>query len=205
MPRRAATRSSRAARPGRSRWVAPDGLVPHPRYGAMPRFTDAAPRGDLARPLPHYRYTAATVIDGTVVVADLRRQAAATVAAPYYLDVRQRCRGCARPFIFYAEEQRHWYEELGFSLDAWCDRCVPCRKLGQQRRQRFHRYADAIVRPVLDDAALAQLLGDAITLWQDGRLRKRGTLERLLGRGRRQLAGHPATAALAAALRDARR
>jgi hypothetical protein len=203
MTRRAASRQTRAARPGRSRWVAPTELVPHPRFGVMPRFTDAAPR-EAARGLPRYRHTAATVIAGTAVLADLRRQARATMATPYYLDVLLTCRGCARPFIFYAVEQQHWYEELGFGLDAWTERCVPCGKVGQQRRARFHRYAEAIVQPSLDDAALAQLLDDAAALWREGRLKKRATLERLLGRARRQVPAHPATAALAALVRAPR-
>ena len=205
MTRRASSRPARAARPGRSHWVAPVGLVPHPRFGAMPRFTSAAVTGDLSRPLPHYRYTAATVIAGTVVCADLRRQVGATVATPYYLDVLLTCRGCRRPFIFFADEQQHWYEELGFSLDAWTEHCVPCRKLGQQRRVRFHRYADAIVQATLPDAALAQLLDDARALWVEGRLRKRATVERLVSRARRQLPEHPATTALAALLRSPRK
>ncbi len=190
-------------RPGRSRWPTPPGLVPHPRFGSHPHFTDVpVPTGTYGGGTP-YRYEPTTIIEGTVVCATPARQLKATVPYAYYLDVLLTCRRCDRPFIFFALEQQHWYEELGFSLDAWTNHCSECRKLAQADRRRFHRYADAISQPTLDDAALAQLLGDALAMWQAGRLTKRGTLERLLGRGRRQLPDHAVTAALQAALRPA--
>lgn len=184
-------------RPGRSRWVAPADLVPHPRYGAHPRFTDvAAPAGTT-----HYRYEPTTIIAGTVVLATPARQHKATVPVTHYLDVLLTCRRCARPFIFFADEQRHWYEELGFVLDAWATHCTACRKLAQVDRRRLHRYATAVAQPRLDDAALAQLLADALALWRAGRLTRAGALARVLGRARKQLPTHPHTAALQAALR----
>lgn len=52
------------------------------------------------------------------------------------------CQGCRRPFLFFAAEQKHWYEELGFSIEADCNRCVPCRKQQQgiaHKRETYQR------------------------------------------------------------------
>lgn len=75
---------------------------------------------DRPRRIPH-----------TAIVADLDRQTPATVPATHYYDVERRCRDCGRPFIFFAREQKHWYEELGFGLDSDCVRCVDCRRRQQ--------------------------------------------------------------------------
>ena len=50
--------------------------------------------------------------------------------------MRRRCVDCAVEFLFSAEEQAHWYETLGFTLDSVPIRCVPCR-------QGARRLADA--------------------------------------------------------------
>ena len=46
----------------------------------------------------------------------------------HYYDLKRKCRDCGRPFIFFGQEQKHWYEDLGLPLEADCVRCVPCRK-----------------------------------------------------------------------------
>lgn len=55
-----------------------------------------------------------------------------------YGPLEKRCRDCGVDFVFTAEEQRHWYETLGFFLDSTAVRCSSCRtkrrKLEQARR-----------------------------------------------------------------------
>ena len=70
-------------------------------------------------------------IPNTAIPADLSKQTPATVPVTHYFDLERQCRDCQRWFIFYAEEQKHWYEQLGFGLDADCVRCVDCRKQQQ--------------------------------------------------------------------------
>src|SRR5262249_1916680 len=77
----------------------------------------------------------ARMIPGTAIAADLSRQTPATVPVTHYYDIDKVCRDCGRKFIFFAEEQKHWYEELGFPLEAEAIRCPPCRK----RLQRIGR------------------------------------------------------------------
>jgi len=115
--------------------------VEHPRFGRGPRFTGIRPR-DVP---PGYRlttYTSDNPIDGTAVEADLNRQASSPVPVLYYFDVKRTCVDCNRPFIFFAEEQRHWHETLGFHLSAECVRCFDCRKLQHGIEGMRRRYED---------------------------------------------------------------
>jgi hypothetical protein len=141
--------------------------VEHPRYGRGPRYTSLDPdpldatvhlhwnatsqREIVARfqaltgkPWP-YLDTVSYMshvkrIPNTAIAADLARQTPATVPVTHYFDLERVCRDCQRHFIFFAEEQKHWYEELGFGLDSDCVRCVECRKRQQgiaRKRQRY--------------------------------------------------------------------
>ena len=146
--------------------------VEHPRYGKAPRFTGLDPNPNASAVHLHWNthyFTEAQLremerllgwrltfpddgtrmIRGTAVAADLSRQAAATVLVTHYYDVDKVCRGCGRRFIFFAEEQKHWYEVLGFPLEADAVRCPPCRKRLQyvsRARQRYERLFHAPAR-----------------------------------------------------------
>ena len=56
--------------------------------------------------------------------------------------MKRQCLDCGRLFIFFAEEQKHWYEELGFGLDSDCVRCVVCRKRQQGLARERERYEE---------------------------------------------------------------
>lgn len=97
-------------------------------------------------------------IPGTAVVADLARQTAATVPVTHYFDLDRICRDCRQPFIFFAEEQKYWYEQLRFGLDSDCVRCVPCRKVHQvvaRRRKRYEELFHVPVRSINEDIEMA--------------------------------------------------
>jgi hypothetical protein len=54
------------------------------------------------------------------------------------------CRTCGAPFIFTAEEQKHWYEDLGFFIDATAVHCGPCRAAHQRVEAARRDYAAAL-------------------------------------------------------------
>ena len=142
--------------------------VEHPRFGKVPRLTglDVAPDSPAVSPhwntryvspavlremerllgwVPTYPDDGTRVVPGTAVAADLSRQTPATVPVTHYFDIEKACRDCGRRFIFFADEQKHWYEELGFPLESDAVRCPPCRKrlqkiarLRQRYEQLFH-------------------------------------------------------------------
>lgn len=116
-------------------------FVTHPRYGRRPRFTGLNPDTDFqAGVFLHWHTPRDCRIPNTAVPADLSRQSPATVPVTHYFDAKRKCRDCARPFIFFADEQKYWYEELGFALEADCVRCVACRKKEQGLEQKRERY-----------------------------------------------------------------
>lgn len=119
-----------------------DDFVEHPRYGRAPRITGLNPQTDLATGHPYLHWNATARIPNTAVEADLSRQSRATVAITHYYDVERTCRDCRRPFIFFALEQKHWYEELGLPLEADCVRCVPCRKRQHGIAAQRERYEE---------------------------------------------------------------
>lgn len=107
-------------------------FVTHPRYGQRPRITGLNPEPDsAAHVFLHWHSPADSRIPNTAIAANVSRQTSATVPVTHYFDVKRQCQDCGRPFIFFAAEQQHWYEDLGFRLDADCVRCAVCR-----RRQR---------------------------------------------------------------------
>lgn len=116
-------------------------FVEHPRYGQRPRFTGLdvtdSPDGQV---YCHWHSPVGVRVPNTAVVADVARQRPATLHVTHYFDAKRVCRKCGRPFLFFAEEQKHWYEALEFPLEADCVDCVPCRKDEQQLRLIRQKY-----------------------------------------------------------------
>lgn len=118
----------------------------HPRYGRGPRYTGLNPG---ASDHGSWRLSSekAIFVPGTGVVADLAKQSFSCVATTIYMDEIRSCRVCGQKFLFFAEEQKHWYEELGFTLDADCVDCLKCRKADQAKRVLFGRYQELWENP----------------------------------------------------------
>jgi len=147
--------------------------VEHQRYGSRPRITglDVDPDDpdvflhwstgllsqDSWRVLeglgvdPDELGETAEVIPGTAVVANLEIQTPATVAVTHYYDIARPCRDCDRMFIFFAVEQKRWYEELNFPLEADCVRCYPCRAEMRALQKLRFRYEELVGQEELDE------------------------------------------------------
>jgi hypothetical protein len=131
----------------------------HPRFGKYPRVTGLNPESDFTTGKPFLHWNAAERIPNTAVEADLSRQSRATVPVTHYYDVKRKCRDCGRPFIFFAEEQKHWYEELGLPLEADCVRCVPCRKRQHgiaAKRERYEELFHRVERTADENLEMAE-------------------------------------------------
>ena len=118
-------------------------FVTHPRYGQRPRITGLNPESDYGgNVFLHWHSPKECRIPNTAIRADLSRQSPATVPVTHYFDAKRQCRDCCRPFLFFAEEQKYWYEELGFALESDCIRCVVCRKNQQGLEYKRERYEE---------------------------------------------------------------
>jgi len=151
-------------------------FVPHPRYGSQPRMTGlnvenlkdgayircwtATELESWTQKNSFYGIDPAHIgclIPGTAIVADPSRQVGSSMASTHYYDIERKCRDCGQLFIFYAEEQRYWYEDLQFPVDADCIRCVPCRKRSRtldQLKARYDELSAAESRTVLDEVEM---------------------------------------------------
>lgn len=89
-------------------------FVTHPRYGQGPRFTGLNPENDNAtgRVFLHWHSPQGVRIPNTAIPADVSRQVPATIPVTHYFDAKRRCADCGRAFLFFAAEQKYWYEEL---------------------------------------------------------------------------------------------
>jgi Probable zinc-ribbon domain len=118
-------------------------FVFHPRYGQQPRITGLNPETEYDGEIfLHWHSPKECRIPYTAIPADLSRQSPATVPVTHYFDVKRQCRDCGRPFIFFAEEQKYWYEALGFALESDCVSCVVCRKKQQGLEHKRERYEE---------------------------------------------------------------
>lgn len=112
-------------------------FVEHPRYGRGPRLTTLVVKGTV-----YLGWRTKYLIPNTAVKADISKQKPATFHFTHYYDQQRRCLDCDREFIFFALEQKYWYEELGFGFDSDCVRCVPCRQKQQGHEWNRRQYED---------------------------------------------------------------
>jgi hypothetical protein len=174
-----------------------DAYVEHPRYGKRPRFTALNPdphdpvvnfhwnatnvheiqkrvqrifgkKDDILKPLEEIMPRALPRVPCTAIKADTSKQKHPTVPVTHYYDLERVCRSCKRPFIFFAEEQKHWYEELHFPLEADCVKCPECRKKEQslaRNRATYERLSGVKNRDWNDNLKMA---GCALILLENG-------------------------------------
>lgn len=157
-------------------------LVEHPRYGAAPirsreNYNEWQVRDAF------WQYGALThdrkiLFPETAIRADLTRQNYCCSPRYLYVDMAKVCRKCGRWFIFFALEQKYWFEDLGFFVDADCVHCQDCRHEEHVLKDRIARY-DALrgqaEKTVEEWAELGQI---ADTLWEAGYIRKPETLRK---------------------------
>lgn len=184
----------------------PRDLVPHPRFGAR-----SVPSGfDVPRALIRavYCYDRPPVFPESAIPADISRQNYTVQPRPCYVDIMMRCHRCDRHFIFFAQEQRYWYEELAFWVDARCIHCPECRRWRHRLRRAHQRFSHAVSRGDWSDEELAALVRDAALLYVAGVLQSEQKLRRLKNLAQARIPGSDATRqiiALVAELRARRR
>lgn len=139
-----------------------------------------------------WAYAEADIFVPSAIPADTSRQNFTVFPRGYYVDMLKYCRDCKRKFIFFAVEQKHWFEELGFYIDADCVRCVECRANDRIAQQRFHRYSRTINKDDLSDEALAILIEDSVFLWNIEMVRNENSLRRLKNLANKRIPDHEA-------------
>jgi len=143
-----------------------DRYVDHPRYGKRPRVTGNSPTEDSGavhlhwhngpfygddsvprqwRDFPRDFWDDGTrTVPDTAIAADLDAQAPATGGVTHYFDLDKVCRDCRRRFLFFAEEQKHWYEEIRLPLEADAVRCCACRRAVREAKEMHRTYEELV-------------------------------------------------------------
>ncbi|MBK9090023.1 MAG: zinc-ribbon domain-containing protein [Holophagales bacterium] len=115
----------------------------HRLFGEVPLLPGPGASG-LSGPAWTYDPDYRPDLPAGAVRGDPRRQLfCCEVPRYFYVDADRTCRDCGAPFVFSAREQKHWYETLGFRLDAAAVRCLSCRRVYRRDRGIARALADA--------------------------------------------------------------
>ena len=140
---------------------------------------------DDPRKMPGHFYWGALRRDyASAVRADPERQNYSVVPRYWYLDATFRCARCEEEFTFSATEQRAWYEEYGFYVDAFPKHCLSCRREVRDAKELRREY-DRDIENVIggnDLEAKKKLAGTIDTLCEIG-----GELPPRMNENRRRL------------------
>lgn len=176
-------------------------LVPHPRYGSAPIPSNVQGVSTEAILRSHWSYRSEKIFPESVLMADTSKQNFSVFPRECYVDMRKTCRSCRRPFIFFAAEQKHWFEVLQFYVDADCVHCPECRVQRIAAKRACQRYSSLILlaKPTQDE--LQQLVDASLLLHAQGTLKSRDRLGQLKNAALRLIPDYPGTLALVEALR----
>jgi hypothetical protein len=115
----------------------------HPLFGHVPLLPGPGASG-TSGPARTYDPDYRPDLPAGAVRGDPRRQLfCCEVPRYFYVDADRTCRDCGARFVFSAREQKHWYETLGFRLDANAVRCLPCRRAFRRDRGIARALSDA--------------------------------------------------------------
>ena len=179
---KAEARNRRRAQKRYRRLDVPRHFVDHPRYGDLPIISGEAWTETQIR-RAHWSYGRVNwdhtiLFPETAIRANPCRQLAGYGWRTLYVDIARRCRTCGQWFLFFALEQKFWFEELGFFIDADCVHCQPCRHAAHAEQRLKDRYAALLNQPEKSMREWQELESLADHLFASGHITKPGTLLR---------------------------
>ena len=84
----------------------------------------------------------------SAIRADVSSQNYTVCPRHWYVDAVMKCESCRTEFEFTANEQKHWYEELGFYVDSYAKNCIECRRTHRNQKALRQEY-DTRIKSVL--------------------------------------------------------
>ena len=158
--------------------------VPHPHFGQGPRFTgfDPDPRTErvslswwcvLPTDEESEKFDDSVAVLGTAIIADQSAHRPMTFQFTHYYDIDRRCHDCGRRFIFFAEQQKYWYETLKLYGGVNCLHCVECRKKRRHLARAKRTYEALIHASELSSDGLQKLISSGLELIEAGLAGKR--------------------------------
>jgi len=177
--------------------------VPHPRYGSSPRPSGVkVSESELRRGL--WGLSNKLIFPETALIANTTLQNFAVYPRKYYVDILKECRQCHRPFIFFAREQRYWFETLKFYVDADCVHCPKCRRESRVLQRRLRRYSDLFAKKDITRKELMFLVDDARHLLERGVLKNLSNLGSVKNKAMKEIPEYQGVLELAEAIKAAK-
>ncbi|MDX2199271.1 MAG: zinc-ribbon domain containing protein [Phycisphaerae bacterium] len=162
-------------------------LRPHPVYGPAPHRTgEQLP--EIVRVGARYD---AIVFPQSATPVGVQSRPARFWRSSWYVDELRQCSQCETLYIFFAAEQRYWYEELGISVDEKPFDCYPCRFIRHEVNERVERWAKLAAGPDLTKDELRNCARQAIEMISAGEMPRSEALSSFVGRVRKHLKGEP--------------
>lgn len=152
--------------------------VKHPRYGDKPKYSNNNYSLDEILQ-SHWHYDRETIFPESAIPADIGKQNYSVFPCTIYVDIEKKCRQCGRWFIFYALEQKYWYEELYFIIDADCVKCIDCRKKEQTIKLMIRDYEALVKNNNRTDTETKKLRNIALELLQLGYIRNKHNIAKI--------------------------
>lgn len=141
--------------------------VEHPRHGRFPHVSgEVIPEHEIRK--GHRYYRSAKIFSRSVITADITKQNYAMYPRTFYVDMEEKCVACGSEFIFFALEQKHWFEELGFYIDSRCVRCCHCRGKENEIKKFHKQYQDLLKIDNRSETENKKLKKVALELYQRG-------------------------------------
>ena len=176
-------------------------VVPHPRYGSEPLVSGVRGISPEAILNGYWGYRSEKIFPESVLVADASKQNYSVFPRQFYVDILKTCRSCARPFIFFAAQQKHWFETLRFFVDADCVHCSECRAQRTATKRAVQHYSSLVQLDQPKPDELQQLVDASVLLLSQGSLKNRTRLGHIKNLALKQIPQYPGTLALVEALR----
>jgi len=153
--------------------------VTHPRYGNVPMHQQRIYSDDDIKN-SYWGYKFVTFFRESAILADISKQNYTTFPRGLYVDIEMRCVECNREFIFYALEQKYWYEILGFYIDTDCTKCIDCRNNEKKIKEKKSKYEVLITKKGRTLLEIKELKEISFELFEIGYLKNKGNLAQIL-------------------------
>ncbi len=150
--------------------------VTHPRYGSKPSKSDFI-YSEYEILNSYWGYDKNFIFPESAIKADINKQNYSTFPREMYVDIEKQCIQCKRWFIFYAVEQKFWYEILKLYIDVDCIKCIDCRKKEQSIKQKLHDYEMLLRNKNRTEKDNKNLKNIALELFQLGYIRDKRKID----------------------------
>ncbi|MCW8931552.1 MAG: zinc-ribbon domain-containing protein [Gammaproteobacteria bacterium] len=146
--------------------------VYHPRYGDKPIYTGACyPTSKILQ--AHWQYDETSIFPETAILADTNLQNYSVYPIEIYVDIEKKCRDCNHWFLFFAQEQKYWFEILRFYVDSDCVKCIDCRKKDHNIKSMINDYEKLVKNQNRSRKETSKLKNIALELFQLGYIKDR--------------------------------